>query len=109
MHQRNLNYHLDLLPEQQQLALLPELIKLLDNVWFKHLTAWMLEARDRSRAAVCDFPLNELRNVLTALQTRGEAVAYDLCSNQAYETYDNLIQQVKEENERRDSPTNSRR
>src|SRR6267142_3001008 len=103
MHQRNLNYHLDLLPEDQQLPLMSELVKLLDNVWFKHFVADMLLDRDRSRTAVCSFPLKDVATALTALQTRGEAVAYDVCSNKAYETYNNLTQQIKEQNERRDT------
>jgi hypothetical protein len=103
MHQPNLNYQQDLLEEPQQLEHLAELAKLLDNIWFKHLVALMLTMRDNSRAAVCEFPLNNIQHVLTALQTRGEAVSYGLCANQAYEIYNNLVQQLKDKENERDS------
>src|SRR6266516_7488600 len=105
MHQRNLNYHLDLLPEAQQAAQLPELAKLLENVWFKHLIAQMLVERDLAREAVCSWPLKDLATTFTALQTRGEAVAYENASDLAYVAYNHLIQQKKEQDEHRDTRT----
>ena len=78
--------------------------ELLSLPWFKHFIAvWTVE-RDKARAAVCDFPIKDYATTVTALQTRGEAVAYDVVVRAAYDTYNNLAAEAQEkerEDERR--------
>lgn len=96
MHQLNLNYQQDLLSEADQLAHLPQLSQLLDNPWFKHLIATWLAERDRCRIAVCTFPVVDTGQIVTMLQTRGEANAYDRVVNIPYEEYAKLVEETKE-------------
>lgn len=104
MHQLNLNYQEDLLSEGDQLSHLPQLSALLDNPWFKHLIATWLAERERCRNAVCTFPVGDVGQVVTMLQTRGEATAYDRVINIPYEAYAQLVEDAKE-NERTSSRT----
>jgi hypothetical protein len=83
---------------------LPQLSALLDNIWFKHLIATWLAERDRCRTAVCTFPVADVGQVVTMLQTRGEANAYDRVVNLPYEEYAKLVEEAKE-NERASSRT----
>lgn len=85
--------------EAEQLNHLPQLSALLDNVWFKHFIASWLEARDTARDAVCTFPVKDMSQLITMLQTRGEANTFDIVVKQPYNTYTDLVSQ-KEENER---------
>jgi|SRR6516162_4047002 hypothetical protein len=102
--QPELNHQLNLLSEAQQQATLAQLAELLKNSWFLHFNAtWTLE-RDRARAAVCDFPIRDFATTVTALQTRGEAVAYDAVVTGPYDLYNQLVADIQErerENERR--------
>jgi hypothetical protein len=86
----------DLLSEADQLQHLPQLSALLSNPWFKHLIATWLAERDRCRVAVCTFPVTDVGQVVTMLQTRGEANAYDRVVNTPYEEYAKLVEEAKE-------------
>lgn len=96
MHQLNLNYQADLLSEADQLAKLPLLSQLLDNPWFKHFVATWLSERERSRDAVCTFPVKDVAQLITMLQTRGEANAYDLVINLPYKEYARIVEEAQE-------------
>jgi hypothetical protein len=90
------------LPVAQQQATLALLAELLKNPWFKHFIAvWAVE-RDKARAAVCDFPLMDYRTTVTALQCRGEAVAYHEVVKLPYDTYNKLVEDIKEQERIRD-------
>jgi hypothetical protein len=89
--------------EDQQLAHLPQLVELLNNPWFKHFQA-MWEAEQRLVAdAICLFPIKDFVTAITALECRGEYKTYGRCAKEPQETYDNLIQLVKEKENERDS------
>jgi hypothetical protein len=71
-------------------------VELLNHPWFKHFIAvWTVE-RDKARAAVCDFPIRDYATTVTALQTRGEAVAYGEVVKAAYDTYNELAAEAVE-------------
>jgi hypothetical protein len=72
------------------------LAELLNNEWFKHFIAVWMQERDKSRAAVCDFPIKDYATTVTALQTRGEAVAYGAVVNLPYDTYNSLVAEAQE-------------
>src|SRR5215472_10623335 len=98
------NPQVNLLAQAQQQATLGQLVELLNHPWFKHFIAVWTGERDKARAAVCDFPIKDYATTVTALQTRGEAVAYDAVVNAAYNTYNELaaeIQEKEREDERR--------
>jgi hypothetical protein len=80
-----------------------QLAELLNNPWFQHFNAVWIQERDRARAAVCEFPLRDFATTVTALQTRGEAVAYANVAQKPYDTYNDLVAEAQEkerENER---------
>lgn len=82
--------------ETDQLVHLPQLSALLENVWFKHLIATWMQDRETSREAVCTFPVKDVAQLITMLQTRGEANAYDLVTKFAYDKYNELVEEAKE-------------
>src|SRR6266436_9034490 len=104
MHQPNPNYQQDQMSEDQQAANLPRLVELLNNIWFKHFVAVWTQERDRSREAVCLFPLRNIQDILISIQTRGDANTFDRCLKEPYETYNNIVKE-KEQNERTNSDT----
>jgi hypothetical protein len=77
--------------------------ELLKNPWFLHFIAeWTVE-RDRARAAVCDFPIRDYATTIVALQTRGEAVAYENVVTGPYNKYNEIVEEIKENERRRDT------
>jgi hypothetical protein len=79
-------------------------VELLNNQWFKHFIAVWTQERDKARIAVCDFPIRDYATTVLAMQTRGEAVAFGAVVNLPYETYNDLVARIGEqerENERR--------
>jgi hypothetical protein len=91
--------------EDQQLAHLPQLVELLNNIWFKHFVARCETEKQLAAEAICLYPLNDFATAMTALQCRGEYKAYDLCAREMQDTYDNLIAIVKEKENERDNRT----
>lgn len=104
MHHLNRNYHQDLLSEADQLSHLPQLSALLDNPWFKHFIATWLQDMESAREAVCSFPVKDMSQLITMIQTRGEANILNSIVNFPYTKYNELIEEVKE-NERSSSRT----
>jgi uncharacterized protein (UPF0264 family) len=76
--------------------------ELLKNPWFLHFIAEWTQERDRARAAVCDFPIKDYATTMLALQTRGEAVAYDNVVTGPYNKYNEIVEEIKENERRRD-------
>jgi hypothetical protein len=91
--------------EDQQLQHLPQLAELLKNPWFKHFVARCETEKKLAAEAICLFPLNDFATAMTALQCRGEYKAYDMCIREMQESYDNLIEIVKEKENERDRRT----
>jgi hypothetical protein len=84
------------LSAEQQQATLGQLAELLSNPWFKHFISVWLQERDCARAAVCDFPIKDYATTVTALQTRGEAVAYNAVATGPYDKYNELVAEAQE-------------
>lgn len=84
------------MPEAAQSNLLPQLSALLNNPWWKHFIAVWLQERERCRNAVCEFPVTDVAQLITMLQTRGSASSLDEVVRVVYEKYDELVEIVKE-------------
>jgi hypothetical protein len=93
--------------EDQQLANLPELPELLNNIWFKHFQAVWEAEKGLVADAICLFPIKDFGTTITALECRGEYKTYDRCIREPEETYDRLVQLTKEKQNERDTNNGS--
>ncbi len=103
--QPNPNYQEDLLPEELQRHHLPQLVELLNNVWFKHLVATWQQEKDIATTAVCMLPVHSVGTAISLLEQRNILAVYTTCVNKPYDTYNELVNQKENKDNERTSDT----